>query len=134
MKSAVLVAALAALALPCAAQNPAARYGIDLSVMQNSVEIAAARTVIVEGGQAEAVLTGADGRYTLHADLQLEQGDGGEDRLILQARLGHNGADLAAPILTMKRGGEARVQIGSGGDGVTLTDGVQFDVRALPST
>lgn len=134
MKLPVLAVAIAALALPCAAQDSAARYAIDLSVMERGVEIASARTVIAEGGQAEVVLTGADGQYTLSADLQLEQGDGGEDRLILEAHLEHDGADLASPILTMNRGGDARIQVGSGRDGAGLTDGIELEVTAIPAT
>ena len=134
MKSAVLAAAFAALALPCAAQDAAPRYAIDLSVMEGGVEIASARTVIAVGGQAEVLLTGADGHYTSSADLQLEQGDGAEGRLILEAYLGHDGADIASPVLTLNRDGKALIQVGSGADGAGLTDGVELEVTAIPAT
>lgn len=65
MKLAVVLAVLApAFALPCAAQDTAPRYAFALSVMEGGVEIASARTVIAVGGQAEVLLTGADGQYT----------------------------------------------------------------------
>ncbi len=134
MKHALLVSAFAALALPCAAQDAGQRYAIDLSVMEHGVEIASARTVIAFGGQAGVLLTGADGQYTVKADLLLEQGDGAEGRLILEAHLGHDGADIASPILTLNRDGRALVQIGSGADDMTLTDGVELEVTAIPRT
>jgi len=60
-----LVLALVALALPASAQDTAPRYAIDLTIIQQGVEVTSARTLIVEGGQAEVILTGADGQHTL---------------------------------------------------------------------
>ncbi len=126
-------ALVTALTLPAYAQDAPGRYAIDVAVMEAGVEIASARTVIVEGGQAEVLLTGAGGQYTFAADLQLEQGDSTGERLMLEAYLNHDGADLANPRMIMKRGGTARMAIGSGLD-ETLTDGVEVQIAPLPTT
>ncbi len=65
----VIAAVIAAFALPAAAQDAVPRYAIDLSIMADGVEVTAARTMIVEGGQANVVLTGADGQHLLEANL-----------------------------------------------------------------
>ena len=134
-----LAPALAALALvtaPASAQDTAAtpnRYAIEVSVMRAGAEVASGRTAIREGGQAEIVLTGADGQYLFTADLQPEQGDGDESRLILEAHLNHDGADLANPRMVVARSGRALMQMGSmTGDAATLDDGVEISLTPLP--
>lgn len=133
-----LAPALAALALvtPASAQDTAAtpnRYAIEVSVMRAGAEVASGRTAIREGGQAEIVLTGADGQYLFTADLQPEQGDGDESRLILEAHLNHDGADLANPRMVVARSGRALMQMGSKtGDAAALDDGVEISLTPLP--
>lgn len=135
MRASVLAGLFTALALPCAAQETGPRYAIDLSIVEGGVEIASARTVITEGGQAQGSLIGADGEYAFDATLVLEQGDGGDERLVLEAYLGHDGADIATPRLSFRRGGTALIRIGDAGpDGATLTNGVELEVTALPET
>lgn len=127
----VLAAALAAFAVPAAAQDPLPRYAIDFSIHDEGVEVTSARTVIVEGGQANVVLTGADGQHLFEANLQPEQGDGEDDQLILELYLNHDGRDLARPTMIMKRGGSAQMRIGTEGPDRTLTDGIDITVSPL---
>lgn len=129
-------AALTAFALlaatPAFAQEASPRYAIDVSVMAKGVEVAAGRTAITEGGQAEIVLTGADGQYTFTADLQPEQGDGEDGRLVLEAQVNHDGAELANPRLILTRGARALTQIGSKAMGANqLTDGIEIGLMPL---
>jgi hypothetical protein len=127
----VVAIALVALALPASAQDASSRYAIEFSIYDNGVEVTAARTVIAESGQANVVLTGADGEHVLVADLQPEQGDGDDDKLVLMVYLSHDGRDLANPTLTMKRGGSAQMRIGTEGRDRTLTDGIEIEVSPL---
>lgn len=136
---ALFVPALAALTLASPAlamgQEPALadRYIIDVSVMRGGTEIVSGRTTIREGGQAEILLTGADGQYMLTADLQPEQGDGDESRLMLEAYLNHDGADMASPRLAVTRGARALMQMGSRtSDAAQLHDGVEISLTPLP--
>jgi hypothetical protein len=115
------------------AQETPARFTVDVSVMRGGTEIAAGRTMVLEGGQAEITLTGADGQYLFTADLQPEQGDGDESRLILEAYLNHNGVDMANPRLVVGRTGRAVMQMGSRAeDAATLSDGVEISLTPLP--
>ena len=132
MRAMMLAAVIAAFAGAASAQTAPARYALDVSIMAKGVEVASGRTAIGEGGQAEILLTGADGQYTFTADLQPEQGDGGENGLILEAHLNHDGADLANPRLALARDSRALMQIGSkAGDGEQLTDGVEIKITPL---
>lgn len=127
-----LGAALSLIASIASAQTTT-RYAVDVAVMEKGVETASGRATIAEGGQAEILLTGADGQYTFTANLQPEQGDGEEGRLVLEAYLNHDGADLAQPRMVLARGGTARMQIGQAGpDGPGLADGVEMTLSPLP--
>lgn len=130
---AVLLAAIAvagAVGLPASAQD-APRYAIDFAVMKAGTPVASARTLIEEGGQAEVSLVAADGAYTFTADLQPEQGDGGEGRLMLEAYVNRDGEDLAQPRLLVARGGNAIMQIGSSDGANRLQDGVQISLTLV---
>lgn len=132
MRTVMLAAALAVLAGAASAQTAQSRYAVDVSVMAKGVAVTSGRTSITEGGQAEILLTGADGQYTFTADLQAEQGDGGENRLVLEAYLNHDGADLANPRLVLTRDSRALMQIGSkAGDAENLTDGIEIRITPL---
>ena len=61
MRAMMLAAVIAAFAGAASAQTAPARYALDVSIMAKSVEVASGRTAIGEGGQAEILLTGADG-------------------------------------------------------------------------
>jgi hypothetical protein len=127
-----LAAVMAALPAFAFAQTAPDRYTVKVSVLSEGVEVAAGRTVMVEGGQAEILLTGADGQYSFTADLQPEQGDGDETRLVLEAYLNHDGADLAHPTMVLTRGARAIAQMGSKAEGArTLTSGVEIELTPL---
>jgi len=126
-----LALAFLSLALPAAAQSGTDRYTISLSVFADGARVASASTTINDGGQAEVVLTGADGQYTFTADLQPEQGDGEDGRRRLEAYLNHDGADLAAPIMMIDRGGVARMEIGSQDAQGAFVDGVEIELRPI---
>ena len=130
MRVAVLALAACAIALPASAQD-ATRYAIEFAVLKAGAPVASARTVIAEGGQAEITLVAADGDYTFTADLQPEQGDGGEGRLVLDAYVNHNGEDLAQPRLLIARGGDAMMQIGSTNRSDAQQDGVRVSLTRL---
>ena len=120
-----------ALAVPAAAQSGPDRYTIALSVFEAGTRVASASTTIVDGGQAELILTGADGQYTFTADLQPEQGDGQDGRSRLEAYLNHDGADLSSPVLLIDRGGAAAMQIGSKDAQGAFIDGVEIQLRPI---
>ncbi len=132
MRTLLLAFVTAALAGAASAQTAPSRYAVEVSVMAKGVAIASGRTAITEGGQAEILLTGADGQYAFTADLQAEQGDGGENRLVLEAYLNHDGADLANPRLVLARDSRALMQVGSkAADAENLTDGVEIRITPL---
>jgi hypothetical protein len=120
-----------ALAVPAAAQDAPDRYTIEMSVFVAGARVASASTTIVDGGQADLLLTGADGQYTFTADLQPEQGDGQDGRSRLEAYLNHDGADLASPVLLIQRGSAAAMQIGSKDAQGAFIDGVEIQLRPL---
>lgn len=126
-----LALVLVCLAFPVAAQTEPDRYTIALSVFEGGARVASASTTIDDGGQAEVILTGADGQYTFTADLQPEQGDGEDGRHRLEAYLNHDGADLAAPVLLIERGGVARMSIGSQDAAGAFVDGVEIELRPI---
>lgn len=141
IRSALLMSTLAVLAFaaPATARSPeqagaaSNRYVVDVSIMRAGTEIVSGRTTIREGGQAEITLTGADGQYFFTADLQPEQGDGDDSRLMLEAYLNHDGADMANPRLLVKRGARALMQMGSKtGDAAQLHDGVEIALTPIP--
>lgn len=75
--------------------------------------------------------TGAEGQYTFTADLQPEQGDGDDGRSRLEAYLNHDGADLASPVILIRRGGAAAMQIGSKDAEGAFIDGVEIQLRPI---
>jgi hypothetical protein len=127
-----LAAIMAAVPNLVFAQTAPDRYTVKVSVMSDGAEIASGRTIMIEGGQAEIILTGADGQYSFAADLQPEQGDGDESRLVLEAYLNHDGADLAHPTMVLTRGARAIAQMGTKTDGAhDLTSGVEIELMPL---
>lgn len=126
-----LALAFLSLAFPAAAQSGTDRYTISLSVFADGARVASGSTTINDGGQAEVVLTGADGQYTFTADLQPEQGDGEDGRRRLEAYLNHDGADIAAPVLLIAGGGGATMSIGSQDAQGAIVDGVEIELRPI---
>lgn len=126
-----LALAFLSLAFPAAAQSGTDRYTISLSVFADGARVASASTTINDGGQAEVVLTGADGQYTFTADLQPEQGDGEDGRRRLEAYLNHDGADIAAPVLLIAGGGGATMSIGLQEAQGAIVDGVEIELRPI---
>jgi hypothetical protein len=127
-----LAAVLVAVPALAFAQTAPDRYTVRVSVMADGAEIVSGRTVMVEGGQAEILLTGADGQYSFTANLQPEQGDGDESRLVLDAYLNHDGADMAHPIMVLARGARAIAQMGTKAEGApALTSGVEIELTPL---
>lgn len=133
MRRALSLLAAALTIASSASAEPSQRYVVDVSVMRAGVEVISGRTTLREGGQAEIILTGADGQYLFTADLQSEQGDGDESRLLLEAYLNHEGEDMANPRLVVKRDARAVMQMGStSGDAARLHDGVEISLTPLP--
>lgn len=128
-------AILAAFALPVAAQEAADRYVIDLTVMENGVEVMSARTLISEQHPADITLLGGGTEYVFNGSLSLVQGDGDEEKLMLEAYLGRDGEDVSRPVMMMRRGGTALMRTGrTGPDEAVLIDGVEIEISPLPST
>lgn len=118
-----LVAAALLAAAPALAQEPAAaRYQLDLSVVQNGVEIVSTRTQILEDAPASASASVGGTTYDFEANLFTVQGDGAEAQMLLEAHLSRNEAPVAAPRLTFLRGSKAAVRVSdASGDLLTMT-------------
>ena len=120
-------AALTAIALlaatPAFAQEPTAqRYQLDLSVVQNGVEVVSTRTQILEDTPANASASISGTTYEFEANLFTIQGDGAEAQMLLEARLSRNDEQIAAPRLTFLRGDKAAVRVGDeSGDLLSMT-------------
>lgn len=120
-------AALTAIALlaatPALAQEPTAqRYQLDLSVVQNGVEVVSTRTQILEDMPANASASISGTTYEFEANLFTIQGDGAEAQMLLEARLSRNDEQIATPRLTFLRGDKAAVRVGDeSGDLLSMT-------------
>jgi len=122
LRHAVIAAVLLA-ATPAIAQEPTPqRYQLDLSVVQNGVEIVSTRTQILEDTSASASASIGGATYDFEANLFTVQGDGAEAQMQLEANLSRNEEQIAAPRLTFLRGEKAAVRVGDeSGDLLTMT-------------
>ncbi len=119
----VLIAAALLAATPAFAQDTAPqRYQLDLSVVQNGVEVVSTRTQTLEDMPSSASASVGGATYEFEANLFTVQGDGAEAQMQLEAHLSRNEAQIAAPRLTFLRGSKAAVRVGDGsGDLLTMT-------------
>ena len=118
-----LIAAVLLAVTPAFAQEPAQqRYQLDLSVVQNGVEVVSTRTQILEDMPASASASVGGATYDFEANLFTVQGHGAEAQMQLEAHLSRNEAQIAAPRLTFLRGSKAAVRVGDeSGDLLTMT-------------
>ena len=123
MIRASLIAAALLFATPAFAQDSATpRYQLELSVVQNGVEIVSTRTQILEDTSASASASIGGTTYDFEASLFTVQGDGAEAQMQLEANLSRNEEQIAAPRLTFLRGEKAAVRVGDeSGDLLTMT-------------
>lgn len=122
IRSALTAAALL-IASPAFAQDVAPqRYQLELSVVQNGVQVVSTRTQILEDMPAEASASIAGVTYHFTADLFPVQGDGAATQMQLEAHLARGDHEIAAPRLTFLRGERAAVAVGDeAGDLLTMT-------------
>ena len=108
---------------PALAQEPATpRYQLDLSVVQNGVEVVSTSTQILEGMVASTSASVGGVTYDFEANLFAVQGDGGDTQMQLEAHLSRGEPHMASPRLTFLRGDKAAVRVGDGsGDLLTMT-------------
>ena len=118
-----LIAAVLLAATPAFAREPSPqRYQLDLTVVQNGVEVVSTRTQILEDMPASASASVGGATYDFEANLFTVQGDGAEAQMQLEAHLSRNEAQIAAPRLTFLRGSKAAVRVGDqSGDVLTMT-------------
>lgn len=118
-----LIAAVLLAATPAFAQEPTPqRYQLDLSVVQNGIEVVSTRTQILEDMPASASASVGGATYDFEANLFTVQGDGNGAQMQLEAHLSRNEAQIAAPRLTFLRGSKAAVRVGDeSGDLLTMT-------------
>ncbi|MDP3801731.1 hypothetical protein [Brevundimonas sp.] len=122
IRPALIAAALLAATPAIAQERSAQRYQLDLSVVQNGVEVVSTRTWILEDAPASASASVGGTTYAFEADLFAVQGDGDDAQMQLEARLSRNDARIAAPRLTFLRGDKAAVRVGDGsGDLLSMT-------------
>ncbi len=118
-----LIAAVLLAATPAFAQEPTPqRYQLDLSFIQNGIEVVSTRTQILEDIPASASASVGGATYDFEANLFTVQGDGADAQMQLEAHLSRNEAQIAAPRLTFLRGSKAAVRVGDeSGDLLTMT-------------
>jgi hypothetical protein len=118
-----LIAAVLLAATPAFAQEPTPqRYQLDLSGIQNGIEVVSTRTQILEDIPASASASVGGATYDFEANLFTVQGDGADAQMQLEAHLSRNEAQIAAPRLTFLRGSKAAVRVGDeSGDLLTMT-------------
>jgi hypothetical protein len=123
MIRAALTAAALLVATPAFAQDAApTRYQLELSVVQNGVQVVSTRTQILEDTPAEASASINGVTYHFTADLFPVQGDGAATQMQLEAHLARGEREIAAPRLTFLRGERAAVAVGDeAGDLLTMT-------------
>ncbi|QTN18420.1 hypothetical protein HZ989_09010 [Brevundimonas sp. AJA228-03] len=119
----VLIAAALLTATSALAQEPTTpRYQLELSVVQNGVEVVSTRTQIVEDMPASASASAGGVTYDFEANLFADQSDGGATQLQLEANLSRGEQHMASPRLTFLRGEMAAVRVGDeSGDLLTMT-------------
>ena len=116
--TAALIAPAAALAQDAAPQ----RYAVELQLTAGGKDLIVAHTFITEGNPASLTLNADKDALEFNASIFTQQGDGADDMLVSEVNLVVNGEKVAAPRMTMKRGGTARYQVGTEGvDGVLVT-------------
>lgn len=122
IRIALLTAALLT-ATPAFAQEPATqRYQLDLSVVQNGVEVVSTRTQILEDAPASASASVGGVTYHFEANLFTIQGDGDAAQMMVEAHLARGEEQIAAPRLTFLRGDKAAIRVGDeSGDLLTMT-------------
>ena len=97
IRAALITVALLA-ATPALAQDAAPqRYQLDLSVIQNGVEVVSTRTQILEDMPASASASVGGATYDFEASLFTVQGDGADAQMQLEAHLSRNEAQIAVP-------------------------------------
>jgi hypothetical protein len=83
-----LIAAVLLAATPAFAQEPTPqRYQLDLSVIQNGIEVVSTRTQILEDIPASASASVGGATYDFEANLFTVQGDGADAQMQLEAHL-----------------------------------------------
>ena len=119
----VLIAAALLTATPALAQEPATpRYQLDLSVVQNGVEVVSTRTQILEDTPASASASVGGVTYEFEANLFADQGESGATQLQLEANLSRGEQHMGSPRLTFLRGDKAAVRVGDeSGNLLTMT-------------
>ena len=119
----VLFATALMIATPVLAQEPTPqRYQLELSVIQNGVQVISTRTQIVEDAPASASASVGGQTYDFEAELFTVQGDGDAAQLQLETNLSRGDQHIASPRLTFLRGEKAAIQVGDqSGDQLTLT-------------
>lgn len=119
----LLFATALMIATPVLAQEPTPqRYQLELSVIQNGVQVISTRTQIVEDAPASASASVGGQTYDFEAELFTVQGDRADTQMQLEANLSRGEQHIASPRLTFLRGEMAAVQVGDqSGDLLTMT-------------
>ena len=119
----LLFATALMIATPVLAQEPTPqRYQLELSVIQNGVQVISTRTQIVEDAPASASASVGGQTYDFEAELFTVQGDRADTQMQLEANLSRGEQHIASPRLTFLRGEKAAVQVGDqSGDLLTMT-------------
>lgn len=111
----ILAASLVAPAVMAAEPTSTERYEVELFVIEASKTVVLASTYVVAGAQTTLSLQGDQDSFEFSTNLYVQEGDGGEDRLVSEVHLVRNGVEIASPTLMMKSGGTARYHIGTEG-------------------
>lgn len=118
----ILAASLIAPAAMAAEPASAERYEVELHIIEANRTVVHASTYISTGAQATLSLQGNQDNFEFSASLNVQQGEGAEDRLVSEVHLVRNGVEIASPNLMMKSGGTARYHIGTEGqEEITVT-------------
>lgn len=110
-----LAAPLMAPAVALAQQAAPQRYAVELQLTEAGKDVVVAHTFVAVGGAATMSLAADNDTFDFSTTLDVEQGDGADDRLVAEVNLVRNGEEIAAPRLMMKRSGSARYEVGTEG-------------------
>lgn len=130
LRSLLAVAALSA-SSPAFAQDATDRYDLAFSTVKDGQVVASASMVLAVDGSANISLDTEGESYVVNASLLSTQGDGDEERLMLETWIGYNGDDIARPTIMINRGGTATYQSGRQGPDGALIEGTTLTVTPV---
>lgn len=116
----MIAAILVAMSLSTAAGSTE-RYALEVSIMRDGVETVSTRSLIQEDGASEISVSDGLETFQMNAELSVVQGDGDDAQLALAVSITNNSDEPLQPQMIVRRGGTARMEVGTSTDHIKLS-------------